>query len=108
MPALLSRLVCSLLAIGLPILLVACSPTVGDSCAKNTDCGRTLICDTAMPGGYCTVTPCLPNGCPDESICVDFGLRRTYCMRPCADDGDCRSEYACVTDQGPVPFCGLK
>jgi len=98
---------CCALVTALVLLVGGCSPTVGDSCAKNTDCGRGLVCDLSMPSGYCTLTPCQPNGCPDESVCVDFGNRQTWCMRWCDDDGHCRDGYKCIHDKGPTPFCGV-
>jgi hypothetical protein len=73
-----------------------------------------------MPGGYCTVFNCEPGSCPGESTCIGFraqvssvpnadgtdwvcgdtgGLSRfdrTFCMRQCSRDSDCRKGYACI------------
>ncbi len=57
---------------------------------------------------------CEPDTCPEESVCVGFGLsldpacevvgtdprwkrfQRTFCMYACESDDDCREGYACV------------
>lgn len=45
---------------------------------------------------------CLPDRCPDEAVCVRFNPQPTRratiaCMRACGSDGDCRSEYQCLS-----------
>jgi hypothetical protein len=90
--------------------LLACSPTVGDRCDRDLDCGTTLSCDRATPGGYCTRTPCRPGECPPEATCVDFGAERTYCMRKCGSGQGCRSGLTCredLIDEGFQAFCGI-
>jgi hypothetical protein len=94
-------------------LLAGCNPEIGDECSVSTDCSRTgdRLCDTTMPGGYCTIFNCEPGTCPSEAVCVAFEtaiakeckdpqsgtrLTRTFCMRNCESDSDCRSDYACV------------
>ena len=69
-------------------------------------------CDTAQPGGYCTVLSCGANACPGGGACLAFQTTvagcpytdravartaRSYCLKTCGDDGDCREGYACVT-----------
>ncbi len=105
----LRSVVCVLISASALLLApVACKPLAGDPCEKNTDCGREgLVCDLAQPSGYCTLTPCLPNGCPDESACIDFGERRTWCMKICESNDDCRDGYACVKKGGQPAFCGV-
>lgn len=99
----------------LPIsLLWACSQNVGDACENDSDCeneGR-QICDTSLPGGYCTLLDCEGGGCPGEAACVGFQssvssaeecrslqsrprLQRTACLLVCSGDRDCRSGYVC-------------
>lgn len=89
-----------------------CSPKIGDDCTSSTDCSMSgeRLCDTTLPGGYCTVFNCEPDTCPDESQCVAFDtaldprckdhrwarFERTFCMRRCSRDGDCRKEYVCA------------
>lgn len=88
-----------------------CKPKIGEDCATSVDCSISgdRICDITQPGGYCTVFNCEPNLCPDDSVCVAFiegtcstasvstRFRRTFCMRTCEDDGDCRGgSYRCV------------
>lgn len=97
--------------LALATLAVGCKPKIGDSCSSSSDCSAQAdrLCDTTQPGGYCTLFNCEPGTCPeDESVCVAFNeslcddplrtprFQRTFCMATCDDDGDCRSEYACV------------
>jgi hypothetical protein len=88
-----------------------CKPKIGEDCASSVDCSISAdrICDVTQPGGYCTVFNCEPNGCPAEAACVAFTegtcstaavstrFRRTFCMRTCEDDSDCRGgSYRCL------------
>jgi hypothetical protein len=93
-------------------LLAACGHEIGDGCATSLDCSaqNSRLCDRTQPGGYCTISPCERGTCPSESTCVEFRpteerLAVTYCMRECANDGDCRDEYRCTTakDFGMCP-----
>jgi hypothetical protein len=71
------------------------------------------LCDISMPGGYCTIFNCEPGGCPEEAVCIAYRntlapvgacmdtasrarLERTFCMRRCKSDSDCRGGYACI------------
>jgi hypothetical protein len=95
-------------------VFAGCKPKIGDSCDVSTDCSINgdRLCDTTQPGGYCTVFNCEPGTCPDEAICIAYGnvpsaakecsdqqggqrLQRTFCLRTCDSDSDCRSGYAC-------------
>ena len=87
------------------LLGLGCTAEVGDECSTNTDCGTELFCDSSMAGGYCTRTPCEPNECPEEAVCIRFDDNSTYCMRRCEADGDCRDGYVCVSNFGDAPFC---
>ncbi len=103
----------------LPALLVAlaalagCKPQIGDDCSVSTDCSNVgdRLCDSTQPGGYCTIFNCEPGACPDEAVCIAFKsslskacpdpqgadrLRRTFCMRSCGDDSECRTGYRCI------------
>jgi hypothetical protein len=101
----------------LPLVLVmlGCQPEIGDACNLHTDCSSSgdRLCDPTMKGGYCTIFNCEPGGCPEEAVCVAYqtvasteaecrdpasGARlvRTFCMRSCSSDGDCRSGYSCI------------
>jgi hypothetical protein len=100
----------------LAALLVAagCAPKIGNKCTLSTDCSQLgdRLCDTTQPGGYCTIFGCEPDKCP-EAVCVGFDsqidpacgpaqelltsrFERTFCMKSCDDDGDCRDGYQCV------------
>lgn len=90
------------------LFAIGCTPLVGDSCTTSADCAArdARVCDTSVPNGYCTAFDCTRNSCPEESICVDFGVL-SACMRRCKD-GKCpnRDEpYTCRDDIGPAPFC---
>ena len=89
------------------IALAACAPELGDGCADSLECALdgTRICDSTQPGGYCLIPGCRADECPEEGVCVAFGrdeLARTFCMRHCSGDGDCRTGYECV-DPSPPP-----
>jgi hypothetical protein len=101
--------------VGCLLGVIACAPKIGDDCSLSTDCSKNAdrLCDTTMPGGYCTIYNCSAGSCPDEAICIAFKssestapacydpqdssrLRRTFCMRKCDSRGDCRSQYDCI------------
>ena len=83
--------------------VVGCKPEIGDSCRLSTDCSTTgdRLCDTSMPGGYCTLFNCTQGSCPSESVCVEFHpgadrFARRFCVRGCESPSDCREGYVCV------------
>lgn len=80
--------------------LVACGTDVGDDCSSDAECGVGRICDRNSRGGYCTVSPCNPGTCPDDSVCIEFENRATYCMAWCDESADCRPGYYCATYGG--------
>ncbi|MBI5501186.1 MAG: hypothetical protein HY907_13150 [Deltaproteobacteria bacterium] len=84
------------------VLSVGCASEIGDECSANVDCSVNgdRACDTSAPGGYCTILDCRSGSCPEESVCVAWGDgvgERTFCMRHCADGGDCRGGYQCFS-----------
>lgn len=93
----------ALIAVALAVLGVACKPQIGDDCESSIDCSPngSRVCDTASPGGYCSIRGCDPNGCPDDAICVEWRYTEsrtseTWCMRECDRSSDCdRSGYRC-------------
>ncbi len=102
----------AVLALVLGMAGLACAPKIGDNCSSSTDCSQNgdRLCDTTQPGGYCTVFNCEPDTCPTEAQCVAFDdqlapscpdpqawarFERTFCMRRCSSNGDCRSGYIC-------------
>lgn len=97
------------------LLTLGCSPEIGDECSTSTDCSQSgdRLCDVSQPGGYCTMFNCEPGDCPDEASCVIFGVtpstlpgcedpfgvtpyQRSFCLKTCESDGDCRSGYECA------------
>jgi len=106
-----ARVLLSATFLALAALAIGCAPKIGDECSSSSDCSvqADRLCDTTLPGGYCTIFNCEPGTCPeDESVCVAFNgsvcedplrtprFQRTFCMARCDDDGDCRSGYACI------------
>ena len=87
------------------LFLPGCGKEIGDSCNSVNDCPSNAVCDTSMPGGYCTVTPCHYGECPSESRCIDYGHDNTFCMRRCNDDYDCREDYKCVETPSRIKIC---
>ncbi|MDJ0764653.1 MAG: hypothetical protein QNJ97_16865 [Myxococcota bacterium] len=110
--------------------LMACGAEIGDECTLDYDCSQNLErnCDRSQPGGYCLIVGCDPDECPEEAVCVEFtapcpqvnddpnddnpiddcdliepNRGRSYCLRHCSSNGDCRSKYQCVTVGGEVP-----
>ncbi len=95
----------SVLIIAVIAVFTGCGPEIGDECSESLDCAidGTRICDSTQPDGYCLIPGCRADECPEEAICVRFGLdeqARTFCMRHCETTGDCRSGYECFL---PVP-----
>ena len=98
------------------IFVAGCQPEIGDPCVSSIDCSvqGDRLCDTSQPEGYCTAFNCEPDKCPEDSVCVGFGLtldptctseavdprwprfERTFCLKACEADDDCREHYACV------------
>lgn len=101
------HLVLTLLGLAL-LLATGCAKMIGDECDTALDCEPGQICDRALPGGYCTVAPCEPDTCPSEAVCVDYPPFLSYCMLSCDGDGDCRSDYACVTNIQGIEYCGVE
>jgi hypothetical protein len=100
-------------------LALGCQAKIGDSCTLGTDCSQTgsRTCDTSLPGGYCTIFNCEPDSCPDGAACVAFVIApstlaecisaeenreiRSFCLKRCSSDGDCRNEYECIDMEEP-------
>jgi hypothetical protein len=96
--------------------LVGCRPEIGDECETSVDCSPTgdRLCDITQPGGYCTIFNCEPDTCPDEAACIEYAAQpstlpecrdphattryqRSFCLKKCDDDSDCRDErYVCT------------
>ena len=66
-----------LVLVALAATTAACGSKIGDSCTAAADCategGRQ--CDTASPGGYCTIAGCDLGTCPEEATCVQFASK---------------------------------
>jgi hypothetical protein len=90
------------------VLLTACATDIGDACSSDAECGTGRVCDRSSRGGYCTVSPCTPNSCPENSVCVEFENQQTFCMALCDNGGDCRGGYFCDKRTGAAPFCREK
>jgi hypothetical protein len=102
---------------------LGCTPSIGDKCTLSTDCSvrGDRLCDTAQPGGYCTIFNCRGNLCPDDAACVLFNAAiqgcgyndrsisrtaRTFCMAQCHSNSDCRDGYIC-SDPRQAPWSAV-
>ena len=112
--------------LGLIALVAGCTPSIGDQCVLSTDCSTRgdRLCDTSQPAGYCTQFNCSKNSCPDQAVCVLFNaavpgcsyddrsggygsrIARSFCVKMCANNGDCRGGYICA-DPHASPWNGL-
>lgn len=109
-----------LASIALALFATGCQPEIGDECLTSVDCSAQgdRLCDTSQVDGYCTIFGCEPDACPDNSVCVGFGLEidpactstqgtdprwprfeRTFCMLACETNDDCRDGYVCASPQ---------
>ena len=86
---------------------VACDAVIGDSCSANVDCSSNgdRLCDTSMPGGYCTVEGCSATSCPDGAVCVAFFPPATL-VTPCDPATEDRLGSDAATDDcAPSELC---
>ncbi len=82
-----------------------CGKEIGDECLSDSECGPSRTCDKTSTGGYCTVSPCSADTCPDGAVCVTFATTDTYCMASCEESDDCRDGYECSRDGTDTPYC---
>jgi len=91
------------------------SPTgdrvVGERCSSGADCGAGYVCNTGIPGGYCTRS-CESEACPSQSACYRFGSGESssrYCMATCTPpgggQGTCRAGVLCHQDASGGGYC---
>jgi hypothetical protein len=94
------------------LLGAACGKNIGDACKTNVDCSLQgdRFCDTASPGGYCTVEGCDYKTCPtDDSICIRFFtavIERSCVFGQGAGKNGCRIDERCVCDHSVEGLCG--
>jgi hypothetical protein len=87
------------------LLAGGCSdpPNVGAACTAMGGCDDGLMCDVAVPGGYCTAA-CTTAGvraeCPEGSVCDSLSGTGLTCTRICKQQTDCRSELECNGTSG--------
>ncbi len=100
--------------------VLGCQPGIGDDCESSADCSASgdRLCDITQPGGYCTIFNCEPDTCPEDAVCVLFSAnsstvpgceqpygtspyQRSFCMKTCEEDGDCRNHYSCIDVDAP-------
>jgi hypothetical protein len=112
----------AVLLVVLSLVAFGCTPKIGDSCTVSTNCSASgdRLCDITEPGGYCTIFNCEPDGCPDDSVCINFGAglspvdqcsssqgnspyQRSFCMARCSSSSDCRGGYECQSLSGSPP-----
>lgn len=89
----------------------ACGKEIGDECKVNVDCSINgdRLCDTAQPGGYCTVEGCDERSCPGDSVCVRF-FSTQYLDRTCDPRTEGEPEFMCRAEELCVPdgHCALR
>ncbi len=87
---------------GCAIGVTGCGHNIGDGCTANVDCSPVgdRFCDTAEPGGYCSVEGCDNGTCPDNSVCVRFftPVANEPCMFGLPTSG-CRIDERCLCDR---------
>lgn len=94
-----------LITAGVVILSSGCKGDIGAECITSAQCQTGQVCDLISEGGYCTITPCEPGGCPESSICVIFENEDRYCMATCSQNEDCRDGYICDRESATESFC---
>ena len=92
------------------VLGAGCGKSIGDACGTNVDCSITgeRFCDTAPPGGYCTVEGCDVDTCPSESVCVRFFtpiMSESCQFDPGNARANCQVDERCVCDESPNGTC---
>ena len=100
-------------------LALGCEDEIGDGCTIDADCSPNMDrnCDRSQPGGYCLIIGCGADECPNEAVCVEFttpcpldmeeencqliepNRGRTYCLKHCKKNSDCRKKYDCITPE---------
>ena len=83
-------------------MLIAASgddpPNVGGTCTAADGCDDGLMCNTTVPGGYCTKS-CTTAGstseCPDDSVCDAITGTAIACVKICSTKEDCRTDQDC-------------
>ncbi len=105
-------LTCALLL--LTGILAGCSdrPNVGGACTATGGCDQGLTCDVAVVGGYCTkscTTQGATSGCPEGSVCDQFGGSALSCAKICQNQSDCRVDLECNGTSGSsAKICKIK
>ena len=84
--------------------------------------GKDTSFDTTSPDGYCTISGCSTDSCPDEAACVSFQDDNfRFCMLACTSNEECRTDvgYECVLSSAlpagvalldstaPTGYCGV-
>lgn len=89
-------LVIASIALG-TLFFAGCGAEIGDECALSSDCSPQgdRFCDTASPGGYCTVIGCDHDTCPDDSVCIRF-FTLAESNLTCSTDNDCDADDLCT------------
>ena len=86
-----SRLTLGILAAALLGVASGCGRDIGAACTASINCSQMgdRVCDTSMPGGYCSVFSCEPDTCPTEAACIAF-RQWPSAVSACEDPSDTR------------------
>jgi hypothetical protein len=108
------------------LLTIGCRPKIGDNCFSSGECSpdgqEQRLCDTTSPDGYCTISNCSLDSCPNEAACVSFQDDNfRFCMLTCSTNEECRTDdgYTCILADAlpigaafidstlPAGYCGI-
>jgi hypothetical protein len=89
-----------------------CVPECGGGCAKGWSCFEATTGAWCLPVAPKGCLPCDAAACP-PSWCRQVGTEGSFCLEPCATDGDCPATFHCLEDelsaarlcQPDVPSC---
>lgn len=81
---------------------------IGGACEGDAGCPDGGVCDTDLPGGYCTRS-CSTLACPAGSRCYAWDSGEAWCLATCAGPGEgrsgCRADYVCYDDHAGQGLC---
>lgn len=86
------------------VAAAGCGKEIGDACIIGADCdpNGTRMCDQSQREGYCTISGCDYNTCPDESACIRF-FTGGFENRPCESRDQCSLDELCSLKGQCVP-----
>ncbi len=79
---------------------IGCGKEIGDECVVSSDCSPNgdRQCDISSKQGYCTISGCDFDTCPEEATCVRF-FTGNFTNRTCEQTLEDVSENKCSFDE---------